>query len=101
MFKNVLFPCLDRAPQETKKENALHSTSYKRCISTGDMGRKVVKRARIEIEPLRINRQVSSCRFTRSSCSCSLDHVVLFNVAVDIAVVVKKNLKTFLLCNSF
>ena len=78
MFKNVSFPCVELAPQETKKENVLHSTSYKRCISTGDMGKKVVKRARIEIEPLRINRQVSSCRFTQSSCSFSLDDVVSF-----------------------
>ena len=57
--KNVSFPCLARAPQETKKENVPNSTSYKRFISTGDMGRKVVKRARVEIEPLQFNRQVS------------------------------------------
>lgn len=57
--KNISFPCLARAPQETKKENVPHSTSYKRFISTGDMGRKVVKRARVEIEPLQVNRQVS------------------------------------------
>ena len=57
--KNVTFPCLARAPQETKKENVPHCTSYKRSVSTEDMGRKVVKRARVEIEPLRVNGQVS------------------------------------------
>ena len=62
--KNVSFSCLARAPQEPKKEIAPHSTSYKRFISTGDMGKKVVKRARVEIEPLQVNREVSGLRLT-------------------------------------
>ena len=57
--KTVTFPCLARGPKEPKKENVPNITSYKRPVSTGDMGRKVVKRARVEIEPLRVNRQVS------------------------------------------
>ncbi|KAJ7373436.1 BCL-6 corepressor-like protein 1 [Desmophyllum pertusum] len=43
--------------ERDQKENVPESTSCKRSVIPGDMGRKVVKRARVEIEPLRVNRQ--------------------------------------------
>ncbi|XP_078380644.1 uncharacterized protein LOC144663538 isoform X2 [Oculina patagonica] len=46
-----------RGLKETKKENVPESTSCKRSVTADDMGKKVVKRARVEIEPLRVNRQ--------------------------------------------
>ena len=63
--------CLARGFKKTKKENVPESTSCKRSLKTHavDMGKKVVKRARVEIEPLQVKRQVSWCSVTWSCFS--------------------------------
>ena len=55
------FSCLARSPKKTKKENVAETISCKRALNPDDfdMEKRLVKRARVEIEPLQVKRQVS------------------------------------------
>lgn len=46
-------------PKDTKKENVPEKHLCKRPSTPVEMGKKAVKRAKVEIEPLRVNKQVS------------------------------------------
>ena len=61
VIKKAMFPRSAPGPKKTREESIPESTPCKRSLNVedADMGKKVVKRARVEIEPLQVKTQVS------------------------------------------